>query len=181
MSKRLTYKRKHYSDIEIGILTGLVEGEGSIYIGNFSCNPKTRLPYYQTNLQITNTSYEMIKWIEDTFGGLVNKRTPKQHAHNSRKQCYIWTATGDRLTHLCELMLPYAMGKKREIEIMLEMRATYTSNGASKGNQGVKKLPIEILYKREKLMNELRSLHIRTHSYKKNGHLPRIAISQCET
>lgn len=181
MSKRLTYIRKEYKDTDIALLAGLIEGEGSIYIGNFSCNPITNLPYYQTNLQITNTDKIMIDWLENTFGGLVNKRTKKQHAANSRKQCYMWTATGERLTHLCELILPYMFGKKRQVEIMLEMRATYTKNGAQKGKQGVSYLPIEVREHRQKLMNEMRSLHVRTHSYKNKGHLPRVTISEKQT
>lgn len=178
MNKRLTYKIKTYKDTDIALLAGLVEGEGSIYIGNFSCNPLTKLPYYQTNLQITNTDKIMIDWLENTFGGLVNKRTKKQHDDKSRKQAYIWTVTGDRLTHLCNLILPYMFGKRRQVEIMLEMRATYTKNGAKKGTQGIQSLPIEVRHKRQSLMDEMRSLHIRTHSYKNTGHLPRVTMSE---
>ena len=87
MSKRLTYVRKEYKESDITMLVGIIEGEGSIYIGNFSCNPKTGLPYYQTNMQVTNTGIKMIEWLEKTFGGLVNKRSARQHPENSRKSC----------------------------------------------------------------------------------------------
>jgi|SRR5690606_1714061 len=176
MNDRLQYRRKEYKDTEIAYLAGIIDGEGSIYIGNFSCNPKTKLPYYQTNMQVTNTNKNLINWLKKIFGGLINKRTTKQHANNSRMQAYTWTATGDRLTHLCELMLPYLQCKRKQAEIMLEMRKTYTKNGAPRGKQGVPTLPEEVRIRRQQLMNEMRSLHIRTHSYKHKGHLPRVTI-----
>lgn len=60
---------------------------------------------------------------------------------------------------------------------MLKMRATFTKTGATRGKQGVSVLPIEVRELRQSLMDEMRSLHIRTHSYKNIGHLPRVAVS----
>lgn len=176
MNDRLQYRRKEYKDTDIAYLAGIIDGEGSIYIGNFSCNPITQLPYYQTNMQVTNTDKKLIDWLQEVFGGLVNKRTTNQMPKNSRKQAYTWTATGERLTHLCELIKPYLIVKIRQAEIMLEMRSTYTKNGTPKGRQGVPTLPEEVRIRRQELMNEMRSLHIRTHSYTHKGHLPRVAI-----
>lgn len=178
MNDRLQYKRKVYKETDIAYLAGIIDGEGSIYIGNFSCNPITKLPYYQTNIQVTNTDKNLIDWLQQIFGGLVNKRTKQQMPKNSRKQAYTWTISGERLTHLCELILPYLICKRRQAEIMITMRATYTKNGAQRGHQGVQSLPDEIRLLRQSLMEEMRSLHIRTHSYKHNGHLPRVAMPQ---
>lgn len=176
MNDRLQYSRKEYKDTDIALLAGIIIGEGSIFIGNFSCNPKTNEPYYQTNIQVANTDKGLIDWLQNTFGGLFSTRTRKQMPLNSRKQVYMWTITGERLTHLCELLLPYMICKREEIEIMLKMRATYTKNGASKGHQGVLQLPKEVRILRQSLMDKLRSLHSRTYSYKQHGHLPLVTI-----
>jgi len=172
MNDYRSYKRISYKPTDIAYLAGIIDGEGSIYIGNFSCNPKTKLPYYQTNIQVSNTDKALIDWLKNTFGGLVNTRTRKQIPANSRKQVFMWTVTGERLTHLCEEILPYLICKKRQAEIMLKMRATF--------NIGIcnQTLPINVRHVRQALMDEMRSLHIRTHSYKNNGHLPRITIDQ---
>lgn len=61
---------------------------------------------------------------------------------------------------------------------MIKMRATFTKNGAVKGGQGVKTLPEDIRLLRQSLMEEIRGLHIRTHSYKHSGHLPRVTMPQ---
>ena len=173
---RYTYERKEYSVAQLAYLAGIVDGEGSIYIGNFSSNPKTGVPYYQTNIQVTNTDEKLIDWLYQTFGGLKSTRTRKQMPHNSRKQVYMWTASGDRVTHLCEEILPYLICKTRQAQIMLEMRKTFGWVGFIKGKQGTQEVPIEVLETRQRLMNEMRALHIRTHSYKNHGHLPRVTM-----
>ena len=163
------YKRISYKATDISYLAGIIDGEGSIYIGNFSCNKTTKLPYYQTNIQVANTDKRLIDWLKETFGGLVNTRTRKQTPINSRKTVYMWTISGDRLTHICEEILPYLICKKRQAEIMLKMRATFETGSPNR-------LSLETRHLRESLMNEMRSLHIRTHSYKNKGPLPRITI-----
>jgi hypothetical protein len=170
---RYTYERKEYPAVHIAYLAGIIDGEGSIYIDNFSCNPKTKVPYFQTNIQVTNTDENLIKWLRHIFGGLISKRTPKQHPKNARKQAFIWTASGERVTHLCELILPYLIIKKRQCEIMLKMRATFTKNHCEKGKQGIQRHGTELWIIRQSLMDEMRGLHIRTHSYKNHGYIPK--------
>jgi hypothetical protein len=120
----------------------------------------------------------LIDWLKGTFGGLVSKRSSRQHAANSRKQAYTWNASGDRVTHLSQLMLPYLIVKTRQCEIMIKMRATFTPNHCEKGKQGIQRHSVELISLRQSLMDEMRSLHIRTHSYKNKGHLPRVAMPQ---
>ena len=61
---------------------------------------------------------------------------------------------------------------------MLRMRATYERPGFEKGKQGIQELEPEVLKLRQELMDEMRGLHIRTHSYKNHGHLPRVTMPQ---
>jgi hypothetical protein len=165
------YTKKDYKATDIAYLAGIVDGEGSIYIGNFSCNPKTKKPYFQTNLQVTNTDKNLIDWLYDTFGGLVNKRTRKQMPSNSRKDVYVWTASGERLTHLCELIQEFSTCKQDQIKIMLNMRETFSPDYPNKRSD-------EVTLIRQGYMDEMRALHNRTHSYKNNGSLPRVSISK---
>jgi LAGLIDADG endonuclease len=175
---RYKYERKDYAVAQIAYLAGIIDGEGSIYIGNFSCNKKTKVPYYQTNIQVTNTDKNLIDWLFNVLGGLVSHRTAKQTPKNSRKPVFTWTASGERVTHLCELILPYLICKKRQCEIMIQMRATFTRSHCQKGRQGIIPHSAELMILRQSLMDEMRSLHIRTHSYKNNGHLPRVSMPQ---
>lgn len=161
------YIRKEYTIAEIAYLAGIIDGEGSIYIGNFSCNPKTGAKYYQTNIEVTNGSKELIDFLIKVFGGLVNQYTEKQTPKNSRKAYWRWIATGERVTHLAELILPFLTAKKRQCEIMIKMRSTYIGNGkglSHKGKSGVQPHPKELLDLRQSLMDEMQSLHCRNYS-----------------
>jgi len=160
---RYPYTRKEYSIEEIAYLAGIVDGEGSIYIGAFSSNPKTGAPHYQTNIEVTNTDIGLIDWLVNVFGGRRASYTAKQTPKNSRRAVYRWMASGDRCTHLCEIMMPYLVIKKRQAEIMLQMRATFKHTGAQKGRQGTPAVSQEILEIRKRLEAEMRALHVRNY------------------
>jgi hypothetical protein len=161
---RLDYVRKEYSIETIAYLAGIIDGEGSIYIGNFSSNPVTGNKYYQTNMEVTNTDKSLTDWLHFNFGGVVNTYTAKQLPKNSRKAVFRWIASGERMTHLCELLLPFLICKKKQCEIMLKMRATYAKLQYKKGKAGVLPHTKELLDLRQSLMNEMRSLHCRNYS-----------------
>ena len=74
---------KEYTIVQIAYLAGIVDGEGSIYIGNFSCNPKTGTKNYQTNMEVTNTDENLINWLMENIGGRKNTYTPAQTPKNS--------------------------------------------------------------------------------------------------
>lgn len=157
---RDTYIRKTYKPTEIAYLAGIVDGEGSLVIGNYSSNKKTGAVHYHTSLEINNSAKGLIDWLFTTFGGAVLKYTPKQHAKNCRLQIFRWIANGDRLTHICELIYPFSTIKQRQIEIMLQMRETYKPTHKA-GQQGFRGLNDDVLSLRQSLLLELRSLHCR--------------------
>lgn len=170
---RYPYIRKEYPNTHIAYLAGIIDGEGSIYIGAYSSNPKTKTPHYQTNIEVTNTDKNLIDWLSQTFGGRTAFYTAKQTPKNSRRAVYRWMASGERVTHLCELILPYLIVKKRQCEIMLQMRETFKHTGIKKGQQSLPIVSQEILEIRRKLLFEIQNLHIRNYH---NKHLPRVTI-----
>jgi hypothetical protein len=161
---RYKYERSEYTIAQCAYLAGIIDGEGSIYIGNFSSNPKTGNKYYQTNIEVSNTDKDLIDWLVSTFGGRIYVYTAKQTPSNSRRTVYRWTISGDRVTHLCEIMAPYIIAKKKQVEIMLKMRATYSPNmGTKKGTQGIQPLDPEVLAVRQSYFEEMQSLHCRNY------------------
>lgn len=160
------YIAREYTVAECAYLAGIIDGEGCIFIGNYSCNPKTGAKHYQTLIKVTVTDLPLIEWLQSTFGGISHTR--KTLSKGSRKTIHEWHATGDRVTHLCQIMMPYIIIKKRELEIMLQMRATYCDLNHVKGKQGVQPLSKDILDLRQSLMDELRSLHCRSTLPKSN-------------
>ena len=166
MSARSKYTRKEYTIAQSAYMAGILDGEGSFYIGNYSANRKNGDKHYQTNLKVSCTDKILIDWIFDTFGGIRHLYTHKQTPKNSRKPVHGWQCSGDRLQHICEVVLPYLTIKKRQAEILIEMRKTFHDAHNVKGIFQVQRLPKEILDKRFELFTELRSLHGRFYQNK---------------
>jgi hypothetical protein len=155
---------KEHTIAEAAYLAGIIDGEGSIYIGCFSKNPSTGTPYYQTAIEINNTDESLIDWIANTFGGRKSRYTRNQTPKNSRKPVFRWLATGILVDHLVTLVKPYIVIKKRQCEVMLLMRETYKETGIRKGKALNEPIPERILTLREELYRELRALHCRNHT-----------------
>ena len=166
MSARSNYVRKEYTIAEASYMAGILDGEGCLSIGNFSGNRKNGDRHYQTNLCVCSTDVILIDWIVSTFGGYKGTYTPKQMSRNGRKQVYRWQCSSDRLLHICEITHPYLTIKKRQAEILIAMRKTFTNSHNEKGKQRVQNLSKEILDLRQSYFIELRALHNRTYSYK---------------
>lgn len=149
---------------ELAYFAGIIDGEGSIYIGNFSSNKKTGAKYYQTNMEITNTSKDLIVWINKTFGGRMWEYTPKQTPKNSRKKVYRWILTGDPLTYICKMIKPYIIAKKEQLNIMLKMRETFDKPVSHKGKQGFTSLDKDLLNLRQSYFEQMRALHCRNYN-----------------
>lgn len=166
MSARSNYTRKKYPETTAAYMAGILDGEGSLTIGNYSCSKKTGDKHYQVNISVTSTDEILIDWIYDTFGGFRGKYTPNQMSRNGRKEVFRWQCSGDRLLHICEITIPYLTIKKRQAEILIEMRETYKDLHNVKGKQNTQRLPKEVLDFRQSLFEELKLLHGRTYSYK---------------
>ena len=166
MSARSNYTRKEYTIAEAAYMAGILDGEGSLSIGNFSGNRKNGDRHYQTNIAVCSTDIELIDWIHSTFGGYRGAYTPKQMSKNGRKQVYKWQCSSDRLLHICEITLPYLTIKKRQAEILIQMRKTFNNSHNVKGMQNAQRLTKEILDLRQSYFLEIRALHNRTYSYK---------------
>jgi hypothetical protein len=155
-----TYERKTYTVAQLAYMAGIIDGEGSLVIGNYSSNKKTGAIHYHTALEINKTDEGLIHWLHHTFGGNIVNYTAKQTPKNSRQAVFRWIANGDRLTHICEEVLPYLVVKRKQAELMLRMRETYKPTHKA-GQQGFRGLNPEILSLRLSLMLELRDLHCR--------------------
>lgn len=166
MSARSNYVRKQYSETVAAYMAGILDGEGSLTIGNYSCSKVTGDKHFQVNIAVSSTDSVLIDWIYDTFGGFRGIYSPKQMSRNGRKQVYRWQCSSDRLLHICEITLPYLLIKKRQAEILIEMRKTYIGLQNVKGRQNNQRIPKEILDFRQSLFEELKLLHNRTYSYK---------------
>jgi hypothetical protein len=157
---------KEHTIAEAAYLAGIIDGEGSIYIGNFSRNPTTGAPYYQTVIEVSSTDKCLIEWLSEIFGGRFSKYTKNQLPGNSRKPAYKWMVTGILIDHLIKLAYPYIVIKKDQCDIMLQMRETYKETGMRKGKPSNERVPDHIMNLRAELFKKLRLLHCRNYTDK---------------
>lgn len=163
MAARSQYIRKEYTDTQAAYMAGIMDGEGTFFIGNYSGNRKNGDKHFQTVIAVATTDKSLMDWLVNVFGGSFRAYTPKQMAKNSRRQVYRWQATSNRLLHICQIILPYLVIKKRQAEIMIEIRNTFNEEQNIKGRQHTQNLPKGTLEIRQQLMDELKLLHTRTH------------------
>ena len=159
---RNEYIPRTYSRDATIYLAGIVDGEGALVISKHISSNK-RGYNYQTRLEISNTVEALPLWIQENFGGRVSVYTRNQTPKNSRKTVYRWVCEGERLTHICELILPFSVIKKEEIDIILKMRHHLQKPVSYKGKQGVQPLPQEELDFRHDLFMKLKALHNRSY------------------
>lgn len=153
------YIRKEHSPTICAYMAGIVDGEGGLTIGSYTKGP-TGNPWYGVYLVISSTNEVLIDWLSNIFGSHKMKYTRAQMAPNCKRQVYRWQCGGDRLYHICELILPYVVIKKRQVEIVMEFLNTSKMRIYKEGQRGPS-IPAEVYELRHNLCLELKSFHIR--------------------
>jgi hypothetical protein len=158
------------SQLKLGWIAGIIDGEGTIYIGAYSRNKKTGVPHYQTHISVSSTDEIMVDWLLENCGGAKRVYTPKQTPKNSRSIVYRWTLWAN-LDQFCKAIMEGLVVKKRQAQIMIEMRATFDSQYSNRRKIS-KAIPEDIMALRRSLYLELKSLHIRNLKNKPCAVLP---------
>jgi hypothetical protein len=117
-------------------------------------------------MEVTNTDGALIDWLVSTFGGRRYLYTKAQLPKNSNREVHRWIVSGNLLTELCHAIQPYIIIKKRQCEIMINMRKTFDKPRAEKGKQGIQPIDSATMELRKIYFDEMRSLHCRNYSNK---------------
>src|SRR2546427_8215430 len=85
------------TEVEIGYLAGIIDGEGTIGIY------KGREPYsYRLALIVTNTHRPMLEWLRSRIGGSLTRRGMRQKSHHKPAwQIVLWQARAAALIEVC--------------------------------------------------------------------------------
>jgi hypothetical protein len=132
----IEYEKVIYDPLKLAYMAGIVDCEGSLCI--YRVNPakynRYQSPNFRSVLNISNTKKELFDWIEQHFANMNHKS--KKHKRSIFKKngvheryIYEWVVQGIRLVDLCTQLLPYLVLKKRQAELILQFRATYTQKG----------------------------------------------------
>lgn len=151
---RLTHFHTDHSPLTIAYMAGLVDGEGCFYSGKVKQGKYGNGWQFHTALVIASCDECIIVWLENTFGGKRESRYRWTSKKSHYRPVFNWRAQGPMLDYLCPLLLPHLIIKKRQCEVMIEIRSTYA-------NIGSKRLSEEVANKRILLIEKLRSFNSR--------------------
>lgn len=106
-------------------LAGLIDGDGCFYISKRTKKNSKGQFQYMLKLQVHCINEAFVDSLYTCFGGvkIVNIKKPP------RRPLYGIEFTGNRLTQICELLLPFIRLKRPNCENMLKMRKTYNGKG----------------------------------------------------
>lgn len=155
------YIPKQYKPIDLAYMAGIIDGEGCFFIGQASraYNGKV-VRHHRCCLKIDSTDECLITWLMDTFSGVNSARNRWTSGKTYERTIHTWVATGDRLSDLCEQILPYLIIKKRHCENIIKFRTTFS------GKIGCNKKPSEeFLQIREECLKVSRKLNSRWHNH----------------
>lgn len=134
--------------IQWAYLAGFYDGEGTI-----TTTKQQRadgVSYYQLRFVISNTSYEVLKSLQEQFGGSIHGHKPTNTKHRKFFQWYM--SSVEKTVPVLKGMLPYLRYKTQEIELALEFFKRIRQS-----NQGTKLTPQELMARID-LINKIRSL-----------------------
>ena len=102
------------SDIEIGYLAGLIDGEGYIQI----VRRKQKYGYeYEMKISICSTDMRLVDWIVNKCGGKYYNTTPPNRLLH--KPQYRWQISGKAAIGILKIVEPYSIIKRQQCEIAL--------------------------------------------------------------
>ncbi len=107
-----------WTETQLAYLAGIIDGEGTFYIGITNNGRK-----FHCRIYVVNTNYDIIKWLQDTFGGLIYRRDSKKHPEWKTK--YEWVLDKKSIDPICNKLLPYLIIKKKHAEIMIDFRNSF--------------------------------------------------------
>ena len=107
-------------------------------------------------LQIGNTSPQLMEWIRSKFGGSVNLENRNNPKH---KPVFRWLSSADALDHIVPAILPYLVIKKAQAELFLAYRRTLAPKINTK--RSTNDTPLAVKRERFRIHSELSALNKR--------------------
>jgi hypothetical protein len=114
------------TETELAYLAGIIDGEGCFFIGLFRTKATKDLLNYHTYIKISNTDLDLMNWIKEKARATNNQQERKTRVSKKERTIYNAQISGQTLDDLMPKIYPFLIVKKRQCEIMLKMRSTFT-------------------------------------------------------
>lgn len=113
------------SQVDAAYLAGILDGEGNIRLAG-----RGRGKYITPCVQVTNTRYELLTWLQDRFGGSIYRN---KESRPTRKPYWVWSVAGQKALHVVRVARPYLLLKIEQADILLSLKRYSTSERDSLG------------------------------------------------
>lgn len=152
-------------DWEIGYLAGMVDAECHVGIQR-EMSARRKTPAYIVRFELAMTDKKPIDFVNSL---LPTAKVIYCAARNRRVPYYRLRVTQQEALELLRMVLPYVQGKRRQIEICLEidaLRRACTPSKQHNGHAHFQRMPEDFASKADVLFAEFRSLQLnkRKHS-----------------
>ncbi|MGB9903467.1 MAG: LAGLIDADG family homing endonuclease [Desulfotomaculales bacterium] len=124
LSNLVALARRKISDVDLGWVAGIIDGEGTITIApRKRTDRKCRVDGWMVTVRVANTDSRIIQKLNhvlhDLLGctGYVQEKRPNRCA-----KCYYWLVANRRALVLLELVYPYLVSKKEQAEVAIEFQ-----------------------------------------------------------
>lgn len=106
-----------WSETQLAYLAGIIDGEGTFYIGKI--NPRK----FTSRIYVVNTDKRLIDWLHQNFNGSCYTRNSIKNPH--WKTRYEWVLDKAQIDSVCKKILPFLIVKKQHAEAMIKFRQTF--------------------------------------------------------
>ena len=150
-------------DIDWARLAMCIDCEGSIMITK-QRDPRHFAGYrYLNRIQVSNTNYRLVDWLQFFFGFNINKRKTKQKQYH--KDQYIAYVDSHLAVMIAHKIYPWLVIKRELAQLIIEMQESLTYQ--SKG-RGVR-VPNEVMLHRDNLYLRAKELNTKGVSLRTSG------------
>jgi hypothetical protein len=98
------------NEAEKGYISGLFDGEGTIFIG-YAKRPD-KIVYHRLGVSLTNLNKDVMNWLKEKLGGYITVYKAK-----SGNVAYRWEVHDSDKIRFLNLIAPYSIIKKQQIQI----------------------------------------------------------------
>ncbi len=143
------------TDLEIGYLAGIIDGEGCVYVNRRKATGRRKTPGYGVKVCVSITAYSLVEWFVK-HAQLTSIHHSSQPEGN-RKPKWLCTWNNSKAEWMLELLLPLLVIKQRQatlgLELLKHLRTTPINRGMC--------IAPEIINYRESIKMQIATLNFR--------------------
>jgi hypothetical protein len=142
------------NQIQIGYLTGIIDGEGCVYVNRRKVAGRRKTPGYSVKVVVSITDYSLVEWFSK-HAKLTSICTYQPQGNRKRKWVCTWN--NSKAEWLLNSILPYLVIKKRQAVLGLELLKHLRTTPIVRG----KEISKEVVEYREDIKQQISKLNFR--------------------